>query len=129
MGKQRPFINRQVAAGITVVFLSLPCWGASSGPDCSGIQRWPTQTTKVRLAEFGFTADQLDDTKTKTELVATMPVKGKAGTDTVYQQVYRIHFLTNSGEPVNVMTTTLANDEECSAGLVSIALIAKELSH
>ncbi|MFP2517063.1 hypothetical protein [Buttiauxella agrestis] len=129
MGKQRSRTRSQIVAGLTLILLVPSCWAGSSGPDCSAIEHWPTQMSEVRLADFGYQPNQIDETKTKTNLLATMPVKGEPGEGVIYKQVYRITFVTKSGEPINVITTTLANDDECSVGMVSISLISKELTN
>jgi hypothetical protein len=37
-------------------------------------------------------------------------------------------FVTIDGKPINLITTPLASDDECSVDLVSVALISKEIT-
>ena len=113
----------------------------SLGPDCSAINSWPTQTTEVHLIEKGLILPK--GVNRDAALISSMPLNEiqrqeiqRAGIfdasvnifpGPLYRQVYRITFTPEKSQPVSVMTTTLASDDECSVALVSVALIAKEL--
>lgn len=136
------FISGALPA-LAALFFSLSCNAEQndSGPDCSAINGWPTQTTAVHLIEKGLILSK--DVKTDAALISSMPLNEmqrqeiqRAGIfdasknifpGPLYRQVYRITFTPEKGQPVSVMTTTLASDDECSVALVSVALIAKEL--
>lgn len=136
------FISGALPA-LAALFFSLSCNAEQndSGPDCSAINGWPTQTTAVHLIENGLMLPK--GVNKYAALISSMPLNEiqrqeiqRAGIfdasvnifpGPLYRQVYRITFTPEKGQPVSVMTTTLASDDECSVALVSVALIAKEL--
>lgn len=104
-----------------VVFI----WASSTlaGPDCTGIERWPTKMAFVHLKNAGITDNnRLDFTKTKTVRLASE----KIGED-LYRQIHHIIFSEKSGKIIEVFTINDASSEECSMSAVDVFVISQHL--
>ena len=127
----------------------------AAGPDCSDINRWPTQSTANRLSDFGIPAANIQFDKTKTTLIVSEAMSesqrsawlirenersrqlgfasnknsfdDRSFPQVIYKQIYRVTFTDKADRHVEFIITTLASDEECSVGVESVALISKEI--
>jgi hypothetical protein len=93
-------------------------------PDCSGVNRWPTNMAFVHLKNAGITDNHnLDFTKTKTIRLASE----KIGKD-LYCQVHHVKFTERSGNILEVITVNEVSSEECSMSGVDVFVISNHLS-
>ena len=107
---------------IASLFL-MPACATAEGPDCAGVERWPTGMAFTNLKNAGVTDnDKLDFSKTKTKRLASEKI-GK----NLYRQIHHVRFTEKSGNVLEVITVNDAADDECSMGDVDVYLIAKRL--
>jgi hypothetical protein len=76
----------------------------------------------VKLKSAGLIKDQIDFGRTKIVRLASQPLGG--GT---YRQIHHITFVAQSGTTIEVITSNLASENECSEGDVEVFVIAKRL--
>jgi hypothetical protein len=106
---------------ITIIFF--PVLFFAKGPNCTGVDQWPTAIAFVQLKNVGITDNnKVDFTKTKTVRLASE----KIGKD-LYRQIHQIKFTEKSGITLEVITINDASNEECSISGVDVFLINKHL--
>ena len=94
-----------------------------TGPDCSGVERWPTSMAFVHLKNAGNTDnDRLDFTKTRTKRLASEAI-GRSR----YRQVHHVTFTETSGKRIELITVNEATEEECSGSGVDVYVVAQHL--
>jgi hypothetical protein len=77
----------------------------------------------AHLKNAGLTDNSQTD---PTKAVAIRLASEKIGTD-LYRQVYRITFHTNSGNDIEVITSSNASSEECSMSDVDVFVVSQHL--
>lgn len=95
----------------------------STGPDCAGVNSWPTSMAFVHLKNAGDTDNaRVDFAKTKTRKLASEGLgRGR------YRQVHHVVFTEHSGRQLEAITVNEATDDECSGGDVAVYVISKHL--
>lgn len=92
-------------------------------PDCTGVDRWPTNMAFVHLKNAGLTDNnKLDFTKTKTIRLASE----KIGKD-IYRQIHYIIFTEKSGNTIEVITSNNTSNDECSMSGVDVFVVRQHL--
>ncbi len=150
--ERRSLFKREIIMLCTLLFAGVV---SAAGPDCSDINRWPTQITANHLPDFGIKSENIIFEKTKTDLLASGEITKKEAeglikreversrqlglsndphlfddiflSQPIYKQIYRIQFTNNNNQLFRFITTTLASDEECSVSTEAIARIDDEL--
>ncbi len=109
---------------ISIILLALfPSVAFTKDPDCTGVDRWPTNMAFVHLKNAGLTDNyKIDFTKTKTIKLASEKI-GK----NLYRQIHYVTFTEKSGNTIEVITINDASDEECSMSDVEVFVVAKHL--
>lgn len=108
-----------------ILLILLPSLAFTEGPDCTGVDRWPTSMAFVHLKNAGLTDnDRLDFTKTKTIRLASE----KIGKD-LYRQIHYIIFIEKSGNTIEVITSNEVSNEECSMSGVDVFVVKQHLGN
>ena len=96
----------------------------AEGPDCSGVNRWPTKMALAILKNAGIIHnEQIDFNKTNIIRLSSE----KIGED-LYRQIHFITFYEKSGNTIKVITSNLASKEECSISDVDVFIISNHLT-
>ena len=112
----------KLLTAIMLIALS-PSLAFTKDPDCTGVDRWPTNMAFVHLKNAGITDNKrIDFTKTKSIRLASE----KIGKD-LYRQVHHITFIEKSGNTIEVITSNEVSDEECSMSNVDVFVISHHL--
>lgn len=109
---------------ISIMLLILfPSLAFTKDPDCTSVDRWPTNMAFVHLKSAGLTDNnKLDFAKTKTIRLASE----KIGKD-LFLQVHYIIFTEKSGNTIEVITSNEVSNEECSMSGVDVFVISQHL--
>lgn len=108
---------------VSSVLLASPVASTAESPDCAGVERWPTVMAFVHLKNAGITDnDKLDFSKTATRRLASE----KISLD-LYRQIHHIIFTEKSGNAIEVITSNVASNEECSMSGVIVFVIKQRL--
>ena len=100
-----------------------PPMAVAEDPDCSGVNRWPTNMAFVHLKNAGIIDNsKIDFTRTKTVRLASERI----GED-LYRQVHDVKFAEQSGNIIEVITVNNVSSEECSMSGVDVFVISKHL--
>jgi hypothetical protein len=96
----------------------------SQHPDCSGIERWATRMAYVQLKNAGImNSGQINPSKTKTVRLASEKIG-----DDEYRQIHQVAFTRTDGSEINVITSNIASNEECSLSAVDVFIVSAPLS-
>ncbi len=111
---------------IAIILLILsPSLAFTEGPDCTGVERWPTSMAFVHLKNAGLTDNnKLDFTKTKTIRLASEKISNN-----LYRQVHYIIFTEKSGNAIEVITSNEASNEECSMSGVDVFVVKQHMGN
>ena|SRR3990167_1452602 len=108
---------------LLILAFFFPCSSIANGPDCTGLERWPTKMAFVHLKNAGITdKDKLDYSKTKTVRLASERIGENA-----YRQIHYITFSGKSGTRIEVITSNIVSDEECSISDLEIFFVIRRL--
>lgn len=108
---------------VVVLFPLLSSLAVAKDPDCTGVDRWPTNMAFVLLKNAGITDNQrIDFTKTRTVRLASERI-GKG----LYRQIHHVKFIEKTGNAIEVITSNEVSDEECSMSEVNVFVIRQQL--
>jgi len=106
---------------VAILLSSFEAMALAEDPDCSGIDRWPTRSALVRIANAGI-VDKVDFAKTKTTRLASERI----GQD-LYRQVHRVIYTERSGKIIEAVVVNDVSSEECSMSSVEVFVVSKRL--
>ena len=89
-------------------------------PDCTGVNRWPTRSALVSLKNAGLINDGVDFARTKTVRLASEKLS-----QGMYRQIHLITFVEKSGNKIEVSTSNVVSNDECSESGVGVFVISK----
>jgi hypothetical protein len=95
---------------------------AFADPDCTGVNRWPTRSALVSLKNAGLINDGVDFARTKTVRLASERLS-----QGMYRQIHLVTFVEKSGNKIEVITSNVASNDECSETGVEVFVISKRL--
>jgi len=111
---------------IAIMIIALfPSLAFTKDPNCTGVDRWPTNMAFVHLKNAGITDNErIDFTKTKTIRLASEKIG-----ENLYRQIHHITFIEKSGKTIEVITSNEASNEECSMSGVDVFVISQHLGN
>ena len=96
----------------------------ANDPDCTGIDRWPTASTFMKLKAAGLIkSSEVDHQRTKTVRLASEKISQNR-----YRQVHEITFFEKTGRRVDVIANSVVSSDECSESDVEVFVISKRLA-